>query len=130
MNRADLGHMGEAVAAKYYIRQGYLLLNHNYRTRMGELDLILYKADTIVFDKTGTLTYATPKVAQIITFGDYKEPDMLRLAACLEEHYPHSMANAVVEEAKLRGLSHEEYHSQVQYVVPTAFPAWSKANRC
>ena len=75
------------------------------------------KADTIVFDKTGTLTYATPKVAQIITFGDYKEPDMLRLAACLEEHYPHSMANAVVEEAKLRGLSHEEYHSQVQYVV-------------
>ena len=75
------------------------------------------KADTIVFDKTGTLTYATPRVAQIITFGDYKEPDMLRLAACLEEHYPHSMANAVVEEAKVRGLSHREYHSQVQYVV-------------
>ena len=49
MNRANLGHTGEAVAAKYYIRQGYLLLNHNYRTRMGELDLILYKADTIVF---------------------------------------------------------------------------------
>ena len=75
------------------------------------------KADTIVFDKTGTLTYATPKVAQIVTFGGHSEPDMLRLAACLEEHYPHSMANAVVEEAKVRGLSHEEYHSQVQYVV-------------
>ena len=75
------------------------------------------KATTVVFDKTGTLTYATPTVAQIIPFGDTKEEDMLRLAACLEEHYPHSMANAVVEEAKRRGLSHEEYHSQVQYVV-------------
>ncbi len=75
------------------------------------------KADTIVFDKTGTLTYATPTVAQIVTFGGHDETEMLRLAACLEEHYPHSMANAVVEEAKKRGLSHEEYHSQVQYVV-------------
>ena len=75
------------------------------------------KATTVVFDKTGTLTYATPTVAQIIPFGGTKEEDMLRLAACLEEHYPHSMANAVVEEAKRRGLSHEEYHSQVQYVV-------------
>ena len=75
------------------------------------------RADTIVFDKTGTLTYACPKVAQIIPFGGHTEPDMLRLAACLEEHYPHSMANAVVEEAQRRGLSHEEYHSQVQYVV-------------
>ena len=74
-------------------------------------------ANTVVFDKTGTLTYATPKVADIVTFADYKEEDMLRLAACLEEHYPHSMANAVVETAKERGLSHEEYHSQVQYIV-------------
>ena len=70
-----------------------------------------------MFDKTGTLTYATPKVAQIVPFGGHREGDMLRLAACLEEHYPHSMANAVVEEAKRRGLTHEEYHSQVQYVV-------------
>ena len=75
------------------------------------------KADTIVFDKTGTLTYATPTVARIVSFGGRDESEMLRLAACLEEHYPHSMANAVVEEAKRRGLSHEEYHSQVQYVV-------------
>lgn len=75
------------------------------------------KADTIVFDKTGTLTYAAPKVAQIVPFGGQNEAEMLRLAACLEEHYPHSMANAVVEEAKRRGLTHEEYHSQVQYVV-------------
>ena len=58
MNRANLGHTGEAVAAKYYIRQGYLLLNHNYRTRMGELDLILYKADTIVFAEVKTRTSA------------------------------------------------------------------------
>lgn len=75
------------------------------------------KADTIVFDKTGTLTYATPKVAEIVTFGGRAEDDMLRLAACLEEHYPHSLANAVVEEAKARGLNHEEYHSKVEYVV-------------
>ena len=70
-----------------------------------------------MFDKTGTLTYAEPKVAQIVPFGGHEAQEMLRLAACLEEHYPHSMANAVVEEAKRRGLKHEEYHSQVQYVV-------------
>lgn len=75
------------------------------------------KADTIVFDKTGTLTYATPTVAEVVPFGGHDEAEMLRLAACLEEHYPHSMANAVVEEAKRRNLDHEEYHSQVQYVV-------------
>ncbi len=75
------------------------------------------RADTIVFDKTGTLTYATPQVADVVPFGSHDAQEMLRLAACLEEHYPHSMANAVVAEAKLRGLSHEEYHSQVQYVV-------------
>ena len=75
------------------------------------------KADTIVFDKTGTLIYATPNVAAVIPFGGHDEAEMLRLAACLEEHYPHSMANAVVAEAKRHGLTHEEYHSQVQYVV-------------
>ena len=75
------------------------------------------KADTIVFDKTGTLTYATPTVAAVVPFGGRDEAEMLRLAACLEEHYPHSMANAVVAEAKRHGLTHEEYHSQVQYVV-------------
>ena len=90
---------------------------HRISVKGGRFLEAVAKADTIVFDKTGTLTYATPKVAQIITFGGHSESDMLRLAACLEEHYPHSMANAVVEEAKVRGLSHEEYHSQVQYVV-------------
>ena len=74
-------------------------------------------ADTIVFDKTGTLTHACPRVAQVIPFGGKEEREMLRLAACLEEHFPHSMANAVVEEAKSRGLTHEEYHSKVEYLV-------------
>lgn len=74
-------------------------------------------ADTIVFDKTGTLTHATPTVAQVIPFNGWDEDEALRLAACLEEHYPHSMANAVVQEAKKRGLNHEERHSKVEYVV-------------
>ncbi|MBQ8119806.1 MAG: heavy metal translocating P-type ATPase [Ruminococcus sp.] len=75
------------------------------------------KADTIVFDKTGTLTHSQPRVAAVVPFGDNDESEMLRLAACLEEHYPHSIANAVVEEAKERGLDHEERHSTVEYVV-------------
>ena len=75
------------------------------------------KADTIVFDKTGTLTHACPRVAGITVFGGHSEEDMLRLAACLEEHFPHSMANAVVAEAKRRGLTHDEYHSKVEYLV-------------
>ena len=74
-------------------------------------------ADTIVFDKTGTLTHARPRVAQVVSFGGKEESEMLRLAACLEEHFPHSMANAVVEEAKRRSLRHEEYHSKVEYLV-------------
>ena len=83
----------------------------------GKLLEAVSDADTIVFDKTGTLTYACPKVQSVIPFGGMGENEMLRLAACLEEHYPHSMANAVVEEAKLRGLNHEERHSKVEYVV-------------
>ena len=90
---------------------------HHISVKGGRFLEAVAKADTIVFDKTGTLTYATPKVAQVVPFGGHREADMLRLAACLEEHSPHSMANAVVEEAKRQGLTHEEYHSQVQYVV-------------
>ena len=74
-------------------------------------------ADTIVFDKTGTLTHACPKVAKIIPFGGKDEREMLRVAACLEEHFPHSMANAVVEEARQQGLTHDEFHSKVEYLV-------------
>ena len=75
------------------------------------------EADTVVFDKTGTLTRAQPKVAQVVTFGGREENEMLRLAACLEEHYPHSMAKAVTAEASRRGLRHEERHSRVEYLV-------------
>ena len=75
------------------------------------------KADTIVFDKTGTLTHACPRVAKIVPFNGKEEAEMLRLAACLEEHFPHSMANAVVEEAHRRGLTHEERHARVEYLV-------------
>ncbi len=75
------------------------------------------EADTIVFDKTGTLTYSQPHVAKVIPFGGRDEAEMLRLSACLEEHYPHSIANAVVKAAADRGLLHEERHSRVEYVV-------------
>lgn len=74
-------------------------------------------ADTIIFDKTGTLTHATPSVVDIVTFGDADQTESLRIAACLEEHYPHSVANAVVAEARNRNISHEEMHSKVEYVV-------------
>ncbi len=75
------------------------------------------QADTIVFDKTGTLTHATPQVVRIETFNDTDEAKALQLAACLEEHFPHSIANAVVHEAAKRGIEHAEMHSEVQYVV-------------
>ena len=75
------------------------------------------EADTIVFDKTGTLTKAKPTVKDVVAFGDYPEDEALRIAACLEEHFPHSMAKAVVDAAKKRKLYHEEMHSKVEYVV-------------
>ena len=75
------------------------------------------EADTIVFDKTGTLTFAKPRVKNVVAFNGRNPDEMLRIAACLEEHYPHSMANAVVDEAARRGITHEECHSDVQYIV-------------
>lgn len=75
------------------------------------------KVDTIVLDKTGTLTHATPVVADVISFGHYEKDEMLRIAACLEEHFPHSMANAVVRAAHSKSLQHEEMHSRVDYLV-------------
>lgn len=77
----------------------------------------LANADTIVFDKTGTLTHATPTVVQVVPFGTRTEDEILGIAACLEEHYPHSMANAVVQAASAKGIRHDEMHSEVQYVV-------------
>lgn len=91
--------------------------NYNATVKGGKYLEALSKANVVVFDKTGTLTNAQPKVADIITFGNNDKTEMLRLAACLEEHFPHSVANAVVNEAKARGLDHAEQHSKVEYIV-------------
>ena len=91
--------------------------NYDATVKGGKYLEALSKANVIVFDKTGTLTNAQPKVADIITFGNNDKAEMLRLAACLEEHFPHSVANAVVNEAKARGLDHAEQHSKVEYIV-------------
>ena len=104
MPLAVLSAMGEAGRAHITVKGGKFLE-------------AVAEADTIVFDKTGTRTHACPRVARIDTFCGKDEEEMLRLAACLEEHFPHSMANAVVEEARRRGLTHEEYHSKVDYIV-------------
>ena len=102
-----LGYFGGIGAAS---RRGILFKGSNY------LDAITH-IDAVVFDKTGTLTLASPQVADIVTFDGKDATEMLRLAACLEEHFPHSMANAVVAEAKRRDLRHDEYHSKVEYLV-------------
>lgn len=91
--------------------------DHHIDVKGGKYLENVAQAKTIVFDKTGTLTYAQPHVADIIAFDGYDRDEMLRLAACLEEHFPHSMANAVVAEAEKRGLNHAEKHSEVEYVV-------------
>lgn len=78
---------------------------------------LLSEADTVIFDKTGTLTHACPTVRKVVTFGGNEEAEMLRVAACLEEHFPHSVANAVVRAAEEQGLHHTEMHSEVEYVV-------------
>lgn len=90
---------------------------HHIAVKGGRFLEAVAEADTIVFDKTGTLTHACPRVADLIAFGGNDPTEMLRLAACLEEHYPHSIANAVVAEAVKRDLQHEEKHSKVTYVV-------------
>lgn len=91
--------------------------SHHSAVKGGKYLEAVAKADTIIFDKTGTLTYACPVVEQVLPFGGRKADDMLRLAACLEEHFPHSMANAVVTAAREKGLSHQEMHSDVEYLV-------------
>ena len=91
--------------------------NYDATVKGGKYLEALSKANVIVFDKTGTLTNAQPKVADVITFNGSDKTEMLRLAACLEEHFPHSVANAVVNEAKARGLDHAEQHSKVEYIV-------------
>ncbi len=91
--------------------------NHQITVKGGKYMEAIAEADTIVFDKTGTLTKAQPRVRAVIPFHDKPEEELLRLAACLEEHFPHSVATAVVNAAKERNLEHEEMHSKVQYIV-------------
>lgn len=90
---------------------------HNITVKGGKFLEAVANADTIVFDKTGTLTKAKPTVARIISFNGYETDELLRIAACLEEHFPHSIANAVVDAARAKKLDHEEMHSKVEYVV-------------
>ena len=90
---------------------------HNISVKGGKFLEAVSNAGTIVFDKTGTLTKARPRVEKIVTFNGADENEMLRIAACLEEHYPHSMANAIVKEAERRDLFHDEMHSRIEYVV-------------
>ncbi len=90
---------------------------HNISVKGGKFLEAVSNAGTIVFDKTGTLTKARPRVEKIVTFNGADENEVLRIAACLEEHYPHSMANAVVKEAERRDLLHDEMHSRIEYVV-------------
>ena len=91
---------------------------YNVTVKGGKFLEAVAEADTIVFDKTGTLTKAHPTVIDVVNFNDeYSSDDMLRVAACLEEHFPHSMAKAVVDAASKKGLSHEEMHTKVEYIV-------------
>ncbi|RGR53559.1 heavy metal translocating P-type ATPase [Agathobacter rectalis] len=91
---------------------------YNVTVKGGKFLEAVAEADTIVFDKTGTLTKAHPTVVDVVNFNDeYSSDDMLRVAACLEEHFPHSMAKAVVDAASKNGLSHEEMHTKVEYIV-------------
>lgn len=90
---------------------------YNITVKGGKFLEAVAKADTIVFDKTGTLTYASPVVEKVIPFSGQSEREMLKIAACLEEHFPHSMAKAVVDKAQELGISHREMHSEVEYVV-------------
>lgn len=90
---------------------------HGITVKGGKYLEAVAEADTIVFDKTGTLTKAKPTVKEVVVFGDCPEDEALRIAACLEEHFPHSMAKAVVDAAKKRRLYHEEMHSKVEYIV-------------
>lgn len=90
---------------------------HNITVKGGKYMEAASNATTIVFDKTGTLTEARPTVRKVVSFCEQSEDELLRMAACLEEHFPHSMAKAVVEAARKRGLEHEEMHSKVNYIV-------------
>ncbi len=91
--------------------------SYNVTVKGGKYLEAMAEADTIVFDKTGTLTKAQPTVVDVVPFCDKTPDELLRIGACLEEHFPHSMAKAVVNAAQDKGLVHEEFHSKVEYIV-------------
>lgn len=106
--------IGYAISVLSAIREAGL---YNITVKGGKYLEAVAEADTIVFDKTGTLTKAKPTVVDVIPFNDFSANELLRIAACLEEHFPHSMAKAVVDKAKELRLTHEEMHSKVDYIV-------------
>jgi heavy metal translocating P-type ATPase len=103
--------------------------NYHITVKGGKYMEAVAQADVIIFDKTGTLTHACPVVTEVVPFAGQNASDMLALAACLEEHFPHSMANAVVQAAREQGLNHEEFHSQVEYIVAHGIVSSVNGNR-
>ena len=103
--------------------------SHHITVKGGKFLEAVSEAHTIVFDKTGTLTKAEPVLADIVVFNDMTKNEILRIAACLEEHFPHSMANAVVKEAVNRKLVHEEMHSKVDYIVAHGIATYVNGER-
>lgn len=102
---------------------------HNITVKGGKFLEAAAEADTVVFDKTGTLTKAQPTVVKVVSFNGEPEDELLKTAACMEEHFPHSMAKAVVDAAKVRGLTHEEMHSQVEYIVAHGIATFINGSR-
>ena len=104
--------------------------DHGILIKGGKYFEIFSEADTIVFDKTGTLTEACPKLDKVIAFGKYTRDEVLRISACLEEHFPHSVARAIVKQAAAEGLTHEELHAEVEYVVAHGISSQIGGKRC
>ena len=110
-------HLADRLVPYTFLGTGLTLVLTRNTVKGGKFLEAVAEADTIVFDKTGTLTKAQPTVVEVIPFDDRSPDELLRIAACLEEHFPHSMATAVVVEAMKRGLVHEELHTKVEYIV-------------
>lgn len=104
--------------------------DHGILIKGGKYFELFAEADTIVFDKTGTLTEAAPKLDKVIPFGKYTREEVLTIAACLEEHFPHSVARAIVNQAAAEGLTHEELHAEVEYVVAHGISSKVKGKNC
>jgi heavy metal translocating P-type ATPase len=104
--------------------------DHGILIKGGKYFELFAEADTVVFDKTGTLTEASPRVAQVIPFGKYTREEVLKIAACLEEHFPHSVARAIVNQATEEGLAHAEEHAEVEYVVAHGISSQLHGKHC